>query len=108
VRDFGLYTLDFSVVGLNEPVLNPGTIKCYPNPFIASTNLSLELEENAEVSYAIHTLQGQLVHRSAHMSMAKGIHNLPVGGELKPGIYLVLVFLDNSAVTTIRLVKTNF
>lgn len=106
VRDFGLYTLDFSVVGLDELGFEKGQLTCFPNPFSESTTLRLALEENAEVSFTVFTLQGQVVERSTHLNLAKGTHDLRVGKGLAPGMYFVRVVRGNSQ-GTIRLVKTN-
>jgi len=105
VDDFGLYTLDFSVNAVDEPVFSEGWLKAYPNPFMESATLELEIEENSEVSYTILNLQGQIVDHSYPLNLAKGTHNFQLGKGLLPGIYLVAVDINNST-STIRLVKT--
>lgn len=105
VRDFGLYTLDFSVLGLKELVFDKNELIISPNPFNESTMLVLELEENTKGSYIIYSIQGQMVYRSGVLHLAKGTHKLPIGEGLQQGVYLVLFETENSR-STVRLVKT--
>ena len=105
VDDFGLYTLDFSVNGIDELVFNEGRLKGYPNPFMESATLELELDENSKVSYTILNMHGQIVDHSYLLNLAKGTHNIRLGKGLLPGIYLVAVDINNST-RTIRLIKT--
>jgi len=105
VRDYGLYTLDFSVTGLDEPLYNESQLSCYPNPFTESATLKLELEENSYVSFQILNLRGQIVERSSPEFFTKGTYNFPVGKNLPNGAYLVTTQINNSS-NTVRLIKT--
>lgn len=108
VSNYGLYTLGFSVVGLNEnkTTYNTDHIKCYPNPFATSATMTVELDENAEVSYTIQNLQGEILQRTQCQNLKKGMNPLQLGYALPPGIYLLTVVVDNTP-STIRLIKTH-
>jgi len=108
VSNYGLYTLDFSVVGLNENkiVFNENSINCYPNPFTSSATMTIKLEENAVLSYTIQNIQGEVMQLTSRQSLTKGTHNLQLGNDLPAGIYLITVVADNTPLT-FRLIKTN-
>jgi photosystem II stability/assembly factor-like uncharacterized protein len=104
VDPFGLYTLDFSVVGIEEK-FNKAKLYCFPNPFNASTTLELEVEENTKGSINIYSLQGQIVYHSAILNLTKGIHRLQIGKDLPHGGYIV-AFVTGNSLGTIHLIKT--
>lgn len=105
VRDHGIYTLDFSVVGLAERLPAVEALDAFPNPFTDQATLRLTLDTPAQVRITTTTLQGSLVQRSAPRLLPRGVHDLPVGEDLSPGLYLLTVEADGLA-RTVRLVKS--
>lgn len=103
VRDFGLYTLDFSVIGQEELSRAFGRIDCFPNPFSGSTSVFLELENEADISYSIFNLSGQLAQWS-HVGKITKYHPVQIGADLPAGVYLVRFETDQHS-QTIRIVK---
>lgn len=106
VREHGLYSLDFSVVGFNEAVAEEGRLTCFPNPFSGSTTLRLVLEKAAPVSVMLSTVEGRIIRRSAPVDLSKGGHDLQVGEDLQPGAYVLTVFIGNAS-RTIPLVRSD-
>lgn len=105
VYNYGLYTLDFSVTGMDESVFSENQLSCYPNPFTESATLNIELDENTCVSFTILNLQGQVVERSAPEFFTKGTYNFPIGKNLSNGVYVISAEINNS-LSSIRLIKT--
>ncbi|MEZ4789062.1 MAG: hypothetical protein R2811_03485 [Flavobacteriales bacterium] len=106
VRDHGLYTLDFNVVGIDAPTVRAEQLSCFPDPFVGSTTLRLELEAPSVVHYRISTLAGGIVLRSTPQLLRPGTHDLRIGEELAPGAYLLTVLRDGAA-SSVRMIKAD-
>lgn len=104
VRDHGLYTLDFDVNGIGDVTSSADGLSCYPNPFTDAATIRVELPQAADVIVTISDLQGRTVQRIAPLRLAPGMHDLRVGGDLAPGVYLITAEWG-AQMRTIRLVK---
>lgn len=94
---FGLYTLNFSLVGIEDPVFADEGLKCYPNPFSGSTTLQIELTESAKVMVSIFSLDGKLLESPGPMRLSAGSHEIQIGSNLNSGMYQVMVEANGQA-----------
>ena len=80
---------DFITTSINQPSLfSVGA--AYPNPFNPSTNISLVLNANADLSVKVYNLTGQLVDVIAEGQMDKGSYSLTWDGtNVACGVYFV-------------------
>ncbi|NNC83841.1 MAG: T9SS type A sorting domain-containing protein [Flavobacteriales bacterium] len=90
VRDFGLYTLDFSVVGLDDHDKSLHTISGYPNPFTSTSTVSISSEQASVVNFSIQTLDGRSIE-STTLNLSPAINEIEIGSQLAAGMYLVTV-----------------
>jgi Secretion system C-terminal sorting domain len=67
-------------------------VSAYPNPFNPTTNISINLHEQAEVIVSVYNINGRLVKTLAEASLDAGSHELLFdGSSITSGIYLVQV-----------------
>ncbi len=104
LSEYGLYTLDFNLMGVEEADKMNAQLRCFPNPFSNSTWLDLQLEEAAVVTISILDPQGRLVDAVAPTALPKGTQQIRVGEKLGTGVYWLRVELDGVS-GAIRLVK---
>ncbi len=64
-------------------------IRNYPNPFNPSTHLEFYLERNANVTFEVFNLKGQLVDYFTLFNRSEGFHRHRWEPQLGSGIYLV-------------------
>ena len=79
----------------------------FPNPFNPSTNISIELNTDSDVSVKVFNVMGQLVDILSEGKMSMGIHTITWNASDFPtGIYIVNSSIDgNSQFQKIMLLK---
>jgi hypothetical protein len=81
--------------GLNE-VLNPMSVKCYPNPFSEFLTIEIELQEAKTLDIVVYDITGKLI-RSLYQDKAEKYTRLVWNGKngngikMIPGTYLLKV-----------------
>ena len=107
VYGYGLYTLDFSVVGVNDNHVPVNELICYPNPFTETTTVQISLEKSTRITYTLFNLNGQIVGGLNSVYLSKGTHAVRLGKDLLPGFYFVSVN-DGNSLRTLRIIKTKY
>jgi hypothetical protein len=59
-----------------------------PNPFSQTTHLTFRLKVKCRVSVSLLDDSGQVVSRVTDGTLEPGLHEIPVGADLVPGVYL--------------------
>jgi hypothetical protein len=75
------------------PAKNDWTL--FPNPSDGQSYLRLELEQKAQVRLQLRNMQGQLLRTITNGQLQNGTHLIPLTDKLVPGLYLVLLFIDD-------------
>lgn len=77
---------------LNQSI-NPIELKVFPNPFIGTTNIQLELPSEVDVQMYLYNLQGQLLKKVLPLTrLPEGAHHLSMqANSLPAGIYLLIL-----------------
>jgi len=80
---------DFVTTSINQPsIFSVGA--AYPNPFNPSTNISLDLNANADLSVKVYNLTGQLVDVIAEGNFSPSSYNWTWKAEnLASGVYFI-------------------
>ena len=80
---------DFITTSINQPsIFSVGA--AYPNPFNPSTNISLVLNANADLSVKVYNLTGQLVDVIAEGNYSPSSYNWTWKAEnLASGVYFI-------------------
>ncbi|HEX2899978.1 MAG TPA: T9SS type A sorting domain-containing protein, partial [Bacteroidia bacterium] len=75
--------------------------KCWPNPFVQTTNIPLRLSTAEAVSVTVHDLDGKRLATLLEGELAAGSHTLPwhVDGSLPAGTYLVRIAIGETVRT---------
>lgn len=76
---YGHFEFPNSVVATEIPA-KKASVTATPNPFIAKTNLILELGERQDVRLQVTNSQGQIVLSQTHDQLDQGLHNLQIEG----------------------------
>ena len=71
-----------------------GLIRNYPNPFNPKTQLEFYLERNANATFEVFNLKGQLVDYFTLFNKSKGFHRHTWEPQLSSGIYIVRFTAD--------------
>jgi hypothetical protein len=78
----------------------------FPNPFNDRTNISVELEQGAELELFVYNMIGQQVHFESKGKVNAGSYNFMVSAqELKPGVYFYRIAADGKSVTKKMIVQ---
>ncbi len=78
----------------------------YPNPFKQSTEVSVHLENNADIILEVTNLKGQKVYETSINKAKPGINKLKIQrGNLLPGIYFYTVKAGDSNITKKMIVE---
>jgi len=86
----------------NQPPVKFKVLQNYPNPFNASTVISYELSENAEVTLAVYNLQGKKVKQLASDIQSSGRYQVTwhgvdeAGQNIASGIYFCQVSITTN------------
>ncbi len=86
-------------------------VKCFPNPFENSTQISYQLRSKAHVSLEIFNTSGRLVKVLADKSKEAGTHHVKwegknqAGHQVKNGLYLYRYSVNNQIIAINKLVK---
>jgi hypothetical protein len=85
--------------GVPELATSTPTVKVYPNPFTYTTNVMINLKEQADVNMSLRDITGQLVYSNSLGFMNKGIHVEEVNAStLAGGVYFLQLSTPNSTV----------
>jgi hypothetical protein len=98
--DYGtIKAYDFqSTVGLNEKS-GMNSLSVYPNPSVTSTNVVIELSEEAHVNISLVNTLGQNVFNK-NLGTVNGSQNVQINtADLEEGIYLVNVTVNGNTTT---------
>jgi PKD repeat protein len=87
--------IDNSILGVKEKDAVVAVLTVYPNPAVDRLNISLNVTEKAEVIISLFNLTRQIVYqRNETFNQGQNTISIPVG-DLPPGIYTVIVILDD-------------
>ncbi len=70
-------------------------VKLYPNPFVSTINIELELKQSSEVALSLYNTTGQLIWANESRNLEAGLHWLAVPADLPKGIYLMKIKTNN-------------
>ncbi len=74
-------------------------IDIYPNPFIISSNIEVELDKDAHLKIDIYDVAGKHVDNLINAYREKGTHNVNMdASKLSGGIYLVQFAINNTVI----------
>ncbi|MBS1260854.1 MAG: hypothetical protein MAG453_00170 [Calditrichaeota bacterium] len=77
-------------VGRDLPSATVSLLSAHPNPFNATTAVSLTLSEPADVDVAVYDVTGRMVARLANGTLSAGDHTFPFeASRLSSGLYFV-------------------
>ena len=90
---------DFVTTSIEEPsIFSVG--QAYPNPFNPTTNISLVLNANADLSVKVYNLTGQLVDVIAEGNFSPSTYNWTWKAEnLASGVYFIKTQVGSSSTT---------
>ncbi len=93
---YGHFKFPNTVMAADRP-MKGASIVASPNPFIARTNLILELKETQSVHLQITNSQGKIVYRKALGQLGQGLHNLRIDGiqDWASGLYFYTCSFGN-------------
>lgn len=91
----------FEVIGVGIPNLQEdNVVSIYPNPFTNYTNISISLQNNANVVLKVYNLLGNLVHEQEQGYLSAGEHQFELDrNNLGRGIYFIRIFAGNRVYT---------
>ena len=93
---YGHFKFPNTVMAADRP-MKGASIVASPNPFIARTNLILELKKTQNVHLQITNSQGKIVYRKALGQLGQGLHNLRIDGiqDWASGLYFYTCSFGN-------------
>lgn len=94
-------------IGDNEELISAASVsQNYPNPFSGRTTITVNLENNANLSMVVTNMLGQEVMTFERGAVQAGTYFFEVNGEnLSEGVYFYTVKADNSFVTKKMVVR---
>ncbi|MBC8489378.1 MAG: T9SS type A sorting domain-containing protein [Bacteroidetes bacterium] len=89
-----------------QVICNNNVSQNYPNPFVGTSTVFVNLDESAELSLEVHNIMGQLVYELPAKKYNAGKQEFIINGtNLEPGIYFYTVRSGESSVTKKMIVK---
>jgi len=96
----GVFIFENSPTASDDPITVPPAdliqdLFCYPNPFLGTMSISLELRDNAFTTIEVYNLRGQLVRTLSADTFIKGKNSLQwdgrdnAGASCPTGVYLI-------------------
>ena len=82
-----------------EPVTSVSTLNVFPNPFVATTNISFTVAKEEKLSLKMYNITGQLLQEKGIQSVT-GYNQFELNSTAAPGIYLVK--LDGSSGSSVQ------
>ncbi len=85
-----IYDIEVITVDVDEPISIPSsiTISAYPNPFNASTTISYDLPEKADISLEVYDVLGRKIETLISTTQPAGHHQAVWhAGDLPSGVY---------------------
>ncbi len=80
------------------------TMNIYPNPFLSSTTIEIELSEEVTVDMEVFTLLGDKIQSLANGSLSRGTHTYSFGSsDLPAGIYICRMVIGGQQVVVKRM-----
>ncbi len=88
-------------IGLGENTVAKNSFEISPNPFVGSTSLNFELEQNEEIHVEVYDLSGKMVADIPANEYQKGANTVKfsANGNMKAGVYLVKLISDTQTKT---------
>jgi hypothetical protein len=88
------------------PLLSPGNITIYPNPFNDIINISIEVQKNInDVKIDVFNMFGQKIYSTSKTTLIGNfIHEIDLG-IFSNGMYLILIQENNRLVYTQKIIK---
>jgi PKD repeat protein len=94
------------IVGIQESGLVANSFVVFPNPSNGNTAVSFDLLHSEIVSWTLTDITGRVINTSNQFELQSGHHNISVGGDLRAGVYFVMLKAGNS-ITSLKLVVIN-
>ena len=90
-----MHKIDILETDIDQPEIPDFTAKAFPNPFIDQVNISLDLEQDAQVEINIYHSNGQLVKKQFAGNLSGGQHHFKFRNPSLPaGIYICQILVD--------------
>lgn len=96
-EDFGVYTDIENTASINE---SHKVSQNFPNPFSSTSEVTVEVAEDAQLSLEVVNLVGQTVQRVDKGFVNAGTHSLEISGtNLETGVYFYNVHINDETIT---------
>lgn len=108
IPDFIITEDMFTIVKANNITVSPtATVsQNYPNPFKGTTEISVMLTKQANVSLEVYNIVGQKVYEIPSATLSQGSHKLTIQSDmLKSGVYTYSVNIDGEKISRKMIVE---
>jgi hypothetical protein len=87
-------------------ILNGNNMEVYPNPYQDEVTITFKVEETTNATLSVYDLVGRKLVTILDTQIPDGIYNYTKNlGELKPGVYIVKLSVENGTPSFERIVK---
>jgi hypothetical protein len=87
-------------------ILSGNNMEVYPNPYQDEVTITFKVEETTNATLSVYNLVGRKLVTILDTQIPDGIYNYTKNlGELKPGVYIVKLSVENGTPSFERIVK---